>query len=336
MTVTVGDAIEEARTWLETQRDGIPGYRGAYVAGSLARLPGESPMPPGSDVDVMVIGETSGHLGKAFRDGLVIEGTMLPVSLALVPDAVLRDYHLAPGLVQARILDDPDGHIALAREAVIARYANVDTIRARLDDVEARARATLASVTPDRPGSERITAWQFGVGQVAHMLLVAALENPTVRRRYIAAAEVLSRSGEDVAYERLLRLAGVNRLRRPEVEALARDLDSLLRTVGPVADASDWRFATDISAPMRPFVMDGIRAMIADGWHREAMFWIGATWCRCVQVMERDGTGEVPSIARLREALRVPDDDAFAEAVAEAMDAIPAFRELADRINRLG
>ena len=91
-------------------------------------------------------------------------------------------------------------------------------------------------------------------------MLVAARENPTIRQRYVRAGEVLSRHGEDIAAERLLRLARVNRLRRPAVEALARELEGVLAAAGPVADGSDWRFASDIATPMRPVVIAGIRA----------------------------------------------------------------------------
>lgn len=320
----------------------IPGYRGAYIAGSVARLPDDALLSAGSDVDVMVVGDAAaageGYAGKTFQHGLVVEGTVIPASVALDTGAALRDYHLAPGIVHARILDDPDGEIARVREAVRARYADLDTIMARLDHVEERARATLAaataSVTDDRSEAERITAWQFGVGQIAHMVLVAALENPTVRRRYIAASGVLGRFGEEIAYERLLRLAHVNRIGLPAVAALARELEALLHVAGPVADGSDWRFASDIATPIRPVVMDGIRAMTGEGWHREAMFWIAATWCRCAQLLEREAPGTLPphQMARLREHLHVASDDDLRNAVAEAVEAIPAFREIAGRI----
>jgi hypothetical protein len=339
MSSTARDAIEAARAYLADHRDAIPGYRGAFIAGSVAQLEHDAPVPPGSDVDVMIVADEAGALGKTFADGnLVIEGTLLDAATVLDPDAVLRDYHLAPGIAHARIIDDPDGDIARVQAAVQARYADPDTIRARLNHVESRARATLASALPaateDRPEPDRVNAWLFGTGQLAHLVLVAALENPTIRTRYVRAGEVLARHGEDVASERLLRLARVNRLRRPAVEALARELDGLLVATGPVADNSGWRFASDIATPMRPLVMDGIRAMIHDGRHREAMFPLAMTWLRCVQLLAHEDAPTIPSLAPLRDALRIPTDDALHAAVAESTATIPEIRALAERILR--
>ena len=333
---TVREAIEAAGQWLASQKDGIAGYRGAFIAGSVARLADNDALPAGSDVDVMVVAAEDGYLGKSFAGDIVIEGTLLRAETALDAEAVLRHYHLAPGIAHARILDDPEGEIARVQADVRARYADPETIRWRLDHVESRARATLASALDDRPDPERVTAWLFGTGQLAHMILVGALENPTIRTRYVRAGEVLASAGEDVAYERLLRLARVNRLRRPAVEALVRDLDALLALAGPVAERSDWRFASDIAPPMRPVILDGIRAMIRDGWHREAMFPLAMTWLRCVQVLLQDAPADLPPAPCRSYARRCtsPTDADLRDAVAESIEAIPAFRSLADHVAR--
>lgn len=331
---TAHPAVDAARQWLADRKDGIAGYRGAFIAGSAARLADEDTLPAGSDVDVMVVAANDGYLAKSFAGDTVIEGTLLRAETALDADAVLRDYHLAPGIAYARIVDDPEGEIARMQAAVRARYTDPEMIRARLDHVEARARATLASALDDRPEADRVNAWLFGTGQLAHMILVGALENPTIRTRYVRAGEVLARHGEDVAYERLLRLARVNRLRRPTVEALTRDLGTLMVLAGPVAEASDWRFASDIAPPMRPVVMDGIRALIRDGWHREAMFPLAMTWLRCVQLLLQDAPASLPpdTLPKVREALHVATESDLQEAVAESIEAVPTFRLSAERI----
>lgn len=330
MPPTVMDAIKAAHAYVAEQRGGIPGYRGAFVSGSTARLEDHAPVPPGSDVDVMVVGDHDGYLGKAFAErDMLIEGTVLDAATVFDSHTVLRDYHLAPGIAHGRIIDDPHGEIARVQAAVRTHYTHPDTIRARLDHVEQRARATLGSALEDRPEAERVNAWLFGTGQLAHIILVAALENPTIRTRYVRAGEVLSRHGEDVAYERLLRLARVNRLRRPAVEALARELDALLLVAGPLAEGSDWRFASDIATPMRPVVMDGIRAMIEEGSHRETMFPLVMTWLRCAQLLAREGSGDAPTIVPLRDAMHIATAADLREAIRESIDAIPHFRALA-------
>jgi hypothetical protein len=47
-------------------------------------------------------------------------------------------------------------------------------------------------------------------------------------------------------------------------------------------------FASDISDIARPVAIDGSREMIAQGDHREAIFWLVATYSRCQQVFAHD------------------------------------------------
>ena len=48
-------------------------------------------------------------------------------------------------------------------------------------------------------------------------------------------------------------------------------------------------FASDISDLARPIAIDGSRKLIEQGNHREAMFWIVATYARCQKVLYHDG-----------------------------------------------
>ena len=63
-------------------------------------------------------------------------------------------------------------------------------------------------------------------------------------------------------------------------------------------------FKTDISAVSRPIAIDGTRDLIERGDHREAVFWIVATYSRCISVLHRDGPAEleqrhIPGFRRL-------------------------------------
>jgi len=67
-------------------------------------------------------------------------------------------------------------------------------------------------------------------------------------------------------------------------------LDELARTF----DAADavaktlYRFRSDISAAARPIAIDGSRELIQAGNHREAVFWIVATFARCHTILALD------------------------------------------------
>jgi cellobiose-specific phosphotransferase system component IIA len=69
------------------------------------------------------------------------------------------------------------------------------------------------------------------------------------------------------------------------------------------------------------------------------MFWVVATWCRCMQLLQREAPGTMAgdAMARLREALQVAKDEDLRQAVVEAEQAIEEVRALADTIaDRVG
>jgi hypothetical protein len=52
-------------------------------------------------------------------------------------------------------------------------------------------------------------------------------------------------------------------------------------------------FAADISDQARPVAIDGSRELIARGDHREAIFWMAATYSRCAKVLHQDAPPEM-------------------------------------------
>jgi hypothetical protein len=52
-------------------------------------------------------------------------------------------------------------------------------------------------------------------------------------------------------------------------------------------------FASDLSDSARPIVIDGSRTLIEEGLHREAIFWMVATYSRCQKVLHHDASIEL-------------------------------------------
>ncbi len=52
-------------------------------------------------------------------------------------------------------------------------------------------------------------------------------------------------------------------------------------------------FASDISDIARPIAIDGSLKLIERGYHREAIFWIVATYSRCQKVLYHDAPMEI-------------------------------------------
>ncbi|MGI5271259.1 hypothetical protein ACQEUU_19035 [Nonomuraea sp. CA-218870] len=126
-----------------------------------------------------------------------------------------------------------------------------------------------------------MNAWLFGTGVTAHALLVAGLRNPTVRRRYVAAGELLAARGLADRHEHLLGLLGCAAMTRQRVLRHLRGLEALFDTAARV-DAPGYAFDSDITVTARPVAIDGTRALIDAGLHREAVFWLVATYARCL------------------------------------------------------
>ncbi|MGS2615826.1 hypothetical protein ACVCAH_15080 [Micromonospora sp. LZ34] len=57
-------------------------------------------------------------------------------------------------------------------------------------------------------------------------------------------------------------------------------------------------FSADVTPAARVVAVDGSAALVAAGWHREAMFWIVATYARCHAILAAEapqlGAGLLP------------------------------------------
>lgn len=124
------------------------------------------------------------------------------------------------------------------------------------------------------------------------MLLVAGLKNPTVRRRYVAARELLAEYGHLHFYETLLELLGCARMSRMRADQHLVALTAVF-DVAKVVLKTPFFFASDISDLARPIALDGSRELIERGDHREAIFWMVATYSRCQKVLYHDAPAEM-------------------------------------------
>jgi len=142
------------------------------------------------------------------------------------------------------------------------------------------------------PFHDQVTAWLFGTGVTTHVLLVAGLKNPTVRTRYVAVRELLAEYGQLPFSTALLELLGCARMGRARVEhhlaALAEVFDAATEVI-----KTPFFFAADLSEQARPIAIDGSRELIERGDHREAIFWIVATYSRCEKVLAHDAPTEM-------------------------------------------
>ncbi|MFL6072220.1 MAG: hypothetical protein ACJ73S_02240 [Mycobacteriales bacterium] len=292
----VGEARAAAADWVERHGTALPGFTGAYLSGSTTWLGDGDELPVGSDVDVVVVveGDTAPPKPGKFRHrGVLLEVACFPSSRYTSAEAVLADYHLVGGFRVDTILADPTGRLRRLRAEVARGFAGPYWVRRRCASVRDRIEAALGALDPSRPLPELVLSWLFPTGVTCHLVLVAALRNPTVRLRYLAARRALAEHGLADRYPELLDQLGCAHLDRDRVgrhvRALARTFDATV----PFAGATPLFFRSDITPAARPIAIDGSWELIERGDHREAVFWIVATFARCHQILAAAAGPEV-------------------------------------------
>ncbi len=316
----VGTARTVATEWVVQQASREEGFQGAYFSGSTIGMPDDTELPAASDIDVVIVldrAEPPLKLGKFVYRGALLEITYLSWSQLASAEEVLASYHLAGSFRVDTIIADPTGRLRRLQTGVSRHFAERKWVYRRCVNVRDKIAIGLRSIDASAPFYDQVTAWLFPTGVTTHLLLVAALRNPTVRLRYLAARQVLLEYGRAELYPPLLELLGCAHLTPRQVE---RHVDNLARTFDAAAAAAKtpFFFSTDITVAARPVAIDGSYELIRSGNHREAVFWIAATFARCHKILAADA----------------PDvQHALAPAFAELMDdlGIAAARDLTHR-----
>ncbi|WP_220183391.1 hypothetical protein [Sphaerisporangium album] len=288
-----------------------PDFAGAFLSGSSVWLPEDAELPAASDVDIMVVTTAPrppAKLGKFTRDGVLLEVTYLTWDDVPSAEAVLVNYHLAGCFRTDTVLADPTGRLTDLHLRCAARYAERPWVLRRCAAARARIVEGLGVLRATDPSHDQVTAWLFPTGVTTHVLLTAGLRNPTVRLRYLAARTLLEQYGHAGFHEELLALLGCADMTRRRAEEHLRTMTAAFDAAARVA-ATPFFFSSDISPAARPIAVDGGRALIDRGDHREAVFWIAATYARCLKILACDApearAAFVPGFAELRADLGV-------------------------------
>lgn len=335
LSVKAGQAKQIAIEWVRDVASADPLFLGAVLHGSANWMSDDAEIAPTSDLDVMVIrsGDNGAEkLGKFIYRDLLLEVSYLQWDDIADAEALLANYQLVGSFAGAQPLADPSGRLTALIANVSAQYARRRWVQARVD----RACQRAVGAFPHRPEAElhdQVTAWLFSTGALCHILLVAALENPTVRKRYLAARDVLDRYGFAVEYGSMLGLLGCRQMTagraREHLTAMTAAFDAAKQVV-----QESYMFSADINDVSRPVAVDGSRELIDAGNHHEAVFWIVATYCRCRKVLTASG-GHLPfepGFQALLADLGVSDFADRERQIERSRAEIPRVRSIAEAI----
>jgi hypothetical protein len=290
--MTVRDAKAIARHWCEHEANQIPGFVGAYLTGSTAWRDDTVNHSPASDIDTVAVIDADvlpEKLGKfEYRGGLLEIGFVSLADFSEI-DTVLANYHLAGSFRKPTAVFDPSGRISEIQQASAIRFTEPEFVMRRLKHARQNALNFLQSYRSSDTLHDRVTCVIFAAGVTTHLVLTAALENPTVRRRYIASRDVLHRIGQPALHEHMLETLGSRELESATVQLHLENLATQFDIAGTVM-VTPYQFAADMLPDARPVAIGGTQEMIDQGFHREALFWLIAVYCRSRAVISLDAT----------------------------------------------
>ncbi|SEN70890.1 hypothetical protein SAMN05660976_08127 [Nonomuraea pusilla] len=319
--VNVGAARAAAGRWVAGHR--VAGFVGAYVSGSAAWLPPEAELPYASDVDVVIVvdGDVPPKLGKFRHEGVLLDVGYVPLEPA---ERVLASPALAPGASRGVVLADSGGRLAALHAAVAAEFDRPSWVRARCAALEERISA-LSRLDVRLPLADRVLAWVFPASLPTLVVLTAARANPTVRRRYAAARDVLAARGLAGFHEDLLGLLGCAHLTQ---ERVAWHLDRLAAVYDGVPRDHAGPYRSDLAPEARNVSIDGTRELVERGLHREAVWWIAVTFARCLT----SGPYGADALRDLLDDLGAGTPEAMRGRAAAAVAALPELRRVRDTL----
>ncbi|PTA44977.1 hypothetical protein [Micromonospora sp. RP3T] len=271
--------------WVRERMRADPSVEGALFSGSTVGLPGDAQLPVWSDVDVLLVRDSPGvKVGKFVHRGVLLEVSSVTWAEVGEPEDVLGSWVFAPMFRTDAVIADPSGRLAAVRRRVAVGFADPVWVRRRCAGVRRRIENGLRGLDAGAPLAEQVLAWVFPTSLVAVWPAVAGLVDPTVRRRFVRASEVLTRFGFGGRYPELLAAVdgggvGAERVREHLV-GLAVVFDEVARL-----PREGFAFGADLAVAGRPVVFEGGAALVAAGRHREAMFWVVVTYARCLAVL---------------------------------------------------
>jgi hypothetical protein len=286
MSITVDQARRAAIAWVNDVAARWPRFDGAFMHGSITRLPDHEPFPATSTVNVVVVmhGEPRIKHGMYLFDGVLLDVSVrIPASM-VAPEGILDEPLLAAIVCGAKIIADPTGFLTEVQQSVARDFAKREWVLKRCKLARFMIRMHLDWIDPEAPFHLNVGRWLSSCSLTTQLLLVARLRDPIVRSRYMAVRDVLVEYDRLEIHEELLDLLGSRNIRRERVESHMGTLTDAFDAAKLVVRSQD-SASSMISDIARPVVIDGIRAEIAAGYHREAMARIAVNYSRCQEVL---------------------------------------------------
>lgn len=310
---------------------------GAMFNGSVVDLDGNDILSPSSDIDINFIVDEARRMdkiGKIMYKGVLLDVSFIPLDMIRPVEKVLSTYEIANCFHRNSIIYDPTGYLAEAALFSSQNFAHPKWVLERCENVYRKIERGIQGFQVSQPLLDNINSWLFPAGICTHAILVAALQNPTVRLRYLRVRSVLEGWNQSGFYETLLELLGCSHIPADRVQ---RHLDHLEKVYASAIrhKKSHFIFENDVSAAAKPVVIQGSQTLIDEGNHREAVFWMAVTSERCHKILRQDAPEEhekyYPDFINLLMDLGVETNKKIQSRIQAIESFIPTLRGLTDK-----
>jgi hypothetical protein len=323
--------------WVDTYGSRTPGFCGAHLMGGILVMAPTTVFPATDDVDfnLVVSGTPEQQTYNLAYQGLILEYSVVGSALYRSPDAVLANPELASNLAADSVLADPVQLLGPVHAVVARDYARRTWVQAccayEKKVVEANLEALAQAVSP----AEAVWPLAWTMVYLAGLLDVATLRPPTHRRSLIHLREVLLQQGREEWAEEALGLLGYAALTHGQVAAYLQDAATAFDRAVAVKRMPvplDFKF----QAHVRPYLIDGVAEMVAQGHHREAMIVIVMVLSIASSILQQNAPTEQPVVQamldRLMQEVGWGDPQVLAARVRGAEDLASRIVSLADAL----
>ena len=323
-TLTRGEVISMVRAYTQERFGSDPGFKGAFLIGSINEMSDDVPFPIYRDIDVGVITDQVQEMEnlETSVQGYIVESVLYASKLCSDAETLLSDNRYASNFAANSALLDPQGFLAPIHEKVRVEFARRKWVTARcakeLDEV--------------KKGLEGMKAATGAGGYLMHYgrhvmyrtsaITAAHLCAPTHRRGLLRLRTTLAAAGNSALYEQLLAASGLADITIADAEGFLNDaMLSFDRAVEVYKTPIP--YAYKLEPFIRPYLLDGTRELFAENGYRESIFWIARFLIIACQVILNDGTEEEkPEVAerleRFTQALGLHTAEARAQRTRES------------------
>jgi hypothetical protein len=190
------------------------------------------------------------------------------------------------------ILRDDSGFLTRLHETVAQEYARRKWVQERCE-AEKREAFSMLEIAANIP--DPISAFGllgYAGTYVSAVLALASLKAITGRRSYIQMRRILENRGRTDLYERLHGVVGFPQASREQAECYLQDAAEAF-DIAVQVKRTPHPFGHKMYAHLRPYLVEGSREMMCEGYSREAIGWTMAFYVNSMQIIQIDAPSEL-------------------------------------------